>query len=113
MSVIVPSEAEEAKALVAYLRLKGYRFTHIANETGSGKGAKWQGIRNKRMGVSKGFVDYLVIKDGKLLAIELKRVKSSHITPEQKQWIEDLNNAGVPAKVCKGCKEAIEFVEKI
>ena len=59
-----PTEAEEGRTLVAYLRLKGYKHTHIANETGAGRNARFQGIRNKQQGVSKGFPDYLIITSG-------------------------------------------------
>ena len=41
----------------------------------------------------------------------MKRTKGSTTTPEQKAWSEALNDAGVPAKVCKGFDEAREFVE--
>lgn len=108
---MIPTEAEEAKALVAYLRLKGYKFTHCANETGSGRIAMLQGVRNKQQGVSKGFPDYLIIVSGKLIAVELKRLKGSTTSQEQKDWIEALNNAGVPAQICKGWYSAMEFIE--
>ena len=106
-----PTEAEEGRAFVAYLRLKGYRFHHSANETGSGRGAKFQGIRNKQQGVSKGFPDYLVWKDGKMLAVELKRLRGSSTSSEQKEWLAFLNSVGVPAKICKGWVAAKDFVE--
>lgn len=109
----VPTEAQEGRTLVAYLRVKGYRFTHIANETGSGRGARFQGIRNKQQGTSKGFPDYLVIVNNQLVAIELKRTKGSVTSQEQKEWIEALNKAGIPAKICKGAKEAIDFIKTI
>ena len=110
---MIPTEAEEAKALVAYLRLKGYKFTHISNETGSGRIAMLQGIRNKQQGTSKGFPDYLIIVNNVLIAIELKRLKGSTTSQEQKDWIEALNNAGIPAEICKGWYSAVEFIDKI
>lgn len=110
MASVVPTEAQEGRTLVAYLRVRGFKFTHIANETGSGRGAQFQGIRNKQQGVSKGFPDYLVIVNGKLIAIELKRLKGSKTSPEQIEWIEALNNVGVPAQVCKGAEAAIAFI---
>ncbi len=113
MAQVVPTEAQEGKTLVAYLRLKRLRFTHIANETGSGAGARFQGIRNKQQGVSKGFPDYLVITGGILIAIELKRTKGSRTSPEQLEWIDALNEVGVPARVCKGAEEAIKFIEEM
>lgn len=112
MKELVPTEAEECKILVAYLRVRNLTFTHIANETGYGRHAKLMGIRNKQMGVSKGFPDYLVIVGGRLIAIEMKRVKGSTVSQEQKEWIEELNKAGIVAKICRGADDAIKFVQQ-
>lgn len=97
--------------LVAYLRVRGYRFHHSANETTGGSAGRWQGIRNKRNGTSPGFPDFLIIIGDQLVAVELKRQRGSHTSPEQLEWIEALNDCGVPAKVCNGADAAIEFVE--
>lgn len=111
MNPKVPTEAQEGEMLVAYLRLKGYLFTHIANESGSGRqDAMIRGARMKRQGVSRGFPDYLVITKKGLAAIELKRLKGSKTSIEQLAWAEALNNAGVPTGICKGAPEAIEFI---
>lgn len=108
-----PTEAEECKAFVAYLRIRNHKFTHIANETGFGRHAKLMGVRNKQMGVSKGFPDYIVIVDGNLCAVEMKRKKGSITSKEQLEWIEALQQAGVEAKICKGADEAIKFIKRL
>lgn len=113
MNTPVPTEAQECAQLVAYLRIKGYKFTHIANETTRGNQAKWQGIRNKRMGTSSGFPDYLVITRKGLVAIEMKRLKGSIVSEKQKEWITALNACGVPARICKGYIEAIAFIDEV
>lgn len=110
---MIPTEAQEAYVLVAYLRLKDLRFTHIGNETGSSMEARRRAIRMKREGVSRGFPDYLVITKSGLAAIELKRVKGSKVAPEQVEWIQALQDAGTPAKICKGADEAIKFIEEL
>lgn len=110
-SPLVPTEAQEGEALVAYLRMKGLRFTHIPNETGHSLEARKRAVRMKRQGVSRGFPDYLIIVDDQLIAIELKRQKGSRTSPEQEEWVQALNDAGVPAKVCKGFDEARDFIE--
>lgn len=110
---MIPTEAQEGKMLVAYLRIRGFMFTHIANETGSGASARFQGIRNKQQGVSKGFPDYLVIVRNRLCAVELKRTKRSTVSPAQKVWIDALNACGVPARICRGANEAITFIEQL
>lgn len=110
---IMPSEEEEGQFLVAYLRLKGYKFHHSPNATGSSREARRRAVRMKRAGTSKGFPDYLVwTKKGKMLAIELKRLKGSKTSPEQKEWIDYFNSIGTPAAICKGWVEAKEFIEQ-
>lgn len=113
LTTITPTEAQEGSTLVAYLRVKNYRFTHIANETGSSPEAKRRAIRVKQQGVSRGFPDYLVITNAGLVAIELKRLRGSKLSPEQNEWVDALNAAGVPAKVCRGAQEAIDFITRI
>lgn len=110
-SLPVPTEQQEAENLAAYLQLKGYAFTHIPNETGGDPAAHRRAIRMMRAGVSRGFPDYLVFKDGQSYAIELKRIKGSTTSPEQRQWLSVLAAHGFKAAICHGCNEAIEFLE--
>lgn len=113
---IVPTEAQEGLVLVAYLRLKGYMFTHIPNETGGTPEAKRRAIRMKQQGVSKGFPDYLVLTKNGMVAIELKRSKksvSSPVSKEQLNWLIALSAALIPAQVCYGAEEAIKFLRSI
>lgn len=109
----VPTEAEEARTLVAYLRVRGYKFTHIANETGSGRGARFQGIRNKQQGVSPGFPDYIILVNDNVIFIELKRTKGGVLSQAQKYWIAALEEAGQTVRVCRGSEEAIKFIEEV
>lgn len=114
-SPLLPSEADEGKMLVAYLRLKGYKFTHIANESGSSRrDAMIRGGRMKAQGVSRGFPDYGIIVGHFLLFIELKRRKGSKTSPEQHEWIESLDNISpsVRARVCHGYDECVAFIEE-
>lgn len=111
MPSLVPTEAQEARTLVAYLRVHGYKFTHIGNETGSSPEARRRAIRMKQQGTSPGFPDYVIIVNGRLIAIELKRVKGSRVSPEQGEWLDALTQAGVPAYVAKGAEHAIQIIE--
>jgi hypothetical protein len=106
----LPTENAEAIAFAEYLRLKGYRFSHIVNEQ---KTKNWGAImRSKRLGQNPGVPDYLIIKDNNLLFVELKRRKNYKISPAQKAWVGALNNCrGVKAAICCGVEEAIQFVE--
>ena len=113
MAAPVPTEAQEARTLAAYLRVRGYKFTHIANETGSGRGARFQGIRNKQQGVSPGFPDYIVLVNDNIIFIELKRTKGGVLSQAQKDWIAALEEAGQTVRVCKGAQAAIDFIEEV
>ena len=108
-----PIEAEEAKVLVAWLRIHGYKFMHIPSETGSSDEAKRRAIRMKQQGTTKGFPDYLIIKGNKLIAVELKRVHGSVVSPEQREWLNALFACGTHSAICHGAAEAIQFIESI
>lgn len=118
----VPLEEEETKDFHNWLLLKGIPHTHIPNEIGGSTPAmKARALKMKRMGTSKGFPDLLVFipvknVDGNVetyqpLAIEMKRRKGSATSAEQKKWLEVLDLAGIPGKVCKGAADAVDFVE--
>ncbi len=107
----VPLESEEAKVLVAWLRVKGYKFMHIPSETGGTPEARRRAIRMKQQGTSRGFPDYCIIKDDKLIFIELKRQKGSVVSQEQREWLVALAVTGAHCAICFGASEAIEFIE--
>lgn len=110
---MIPTEAEEAKTLVAYLRIRGYVFHHSPNETGHSDEARRRAVRMKREGTSAGFPDYTIIAGGHLIFIELKRRKKAYASPEQKAWIAALNEvSNVQAFVARGAEEAIAIIEK-
>jgi hypothetical protein len=108
---MIPTEQQEAETLAAWLRVHGIPFTHVPNETGHTMEAKRRAIRMKRAGVSKGFPDYLVFKDGKSYAIELKRRQGGRATPEQREWLTVLSRHGFESAICHGAGEAIDFLE--
>ena len=129
-----PTEDQEAEALAQWLALKRLPFFHVANESGRGRAAMLRTAKMKRMGQAKGVPDYFVIIPAKwaqydltkpadeddksfmfasrLVAIELKRKKGGRVSPEQKEWLEILNDAGVEATVCHGFEEAKQFIEE-
>lgn len=111
-----PTEFEEGKILVAYLRTRGFMFTHIPNETGHDDYAKRRAIRMKQQGTSKGFPDYVILlpQINAILVVELKRQRGSSVTPEQRAWVkafcEISNCEGI---IAKGAKDAIDFIENL
>lgn len=108
---VVPTEAQEQQVVIQYLELKGHKFTAIPNSTYTPSFN--QKRKNKQQGLRAGFPDLVAIIDGNFIAIEMKRVKGSVVSQEQKDWIEALNNAGVEARVCKGADEAIKFIKSM
>ncbi|MFH2045962.1 MAG: VRR-NUC domain-containing protein [Pseudomonadota bacterium] len=109
---LIPTEFNEQKAFVEYLRLKGYKFTSIPNSTYT---TSWkQKMTNKNLGLNPGLPDLLICLPDKLLFIEMKRTKNGRVSEFQKEWIDALNKiTNVEAFVCNGCDEAIRALEKI
>ena len=125
-----PTEDQEQEAFVQWLRLKGYPHFRVPNETYT---RSWsQKAKNKKLGVSSGVPDLFVavpfppphliiahkdrddeVRNKTLVAIEMKRKKGGTTSANQKKWIKTLNESGVETVVCKGCNEAIEFIESI
>lgn len=115
MTLPIPTEFEEGKQLVAYLRLRGIAFTHVPNETGHDAYAKRRAIRMKQSGTAKGFPDYVIALPGVgVVYIELKRQRGSSTSPEQKEWVRILNECpGTEAYICKGSQHAIDVIENL
>ena len=110
--VKTPTEHEEACVLADYLDCLGLQYTKTAQETFT---RSWkQKNKNKAEGVKPGLPDYIIVINGKLVFIELKRKKGGTVSLHQKKWIEELNKCeGVVAEVCRGADEAIELINNI
>lgn len=120
----VPLEEDEQIAFVQWCHLNHIIVHHSGNEIGGSTGAmKARAVKMKKMGTSKGFPDLLVfvpvygttnhVDCYQLCAVEMKRVKGSTTSPEQKEWLKILQSAGALCKVCKGADEAIKFIESV
>ena len=104
-----PTEHAEAVLLVQYLEElksegKVVLYSHVPQETFTKSWATK--ARNKQEGVRKGVPDYIIVTQAELIFIELKRTKGSVTSPEQKEWIQALNKAGVFAFIAKGFEDA-------
>lgn len=115
---IVPTETEEQEELYAWCEAKGIEIVHIPNERKC-SGAVAASLA--RQGMRKGFPDNFIVgarKGFHGLFIELKRAKKnlSRRAPEQKEWVEKLNEAGYKAVFCYGAEEAkrviLEYFEE-
>ena len=120
---MTPTEYDECATFVDWLRLNNIPHSHCANESQSGtRNAMIRGARLKRIGQSRGVWDYDVFVPIKgitgevdcyqQLKIEMKRIKGSSVSSEQKEWGKIYEMAGIPCKICYGADEAIRFVEK-
>lgn len=130
MTLPLPTEHQEQKVLVQYLRLKKYPHFRVPNETYT-KSIK-QKAANTALGVSAGVPDLFVIVPVKylrmngeriklavqgeeLVAIEMKRAKpaKTSVSKHQQKWLQQLSRAGITSKVCYGADEAIKFIDDI
>ena len=109
----IPLEKDEQKRLCKWL--KENKIGHFATGLGVKLGLDVKYVASlKSQGHYSGIPDLVVLLgNGKICFIELKRQKGGKVSEEQKKWIEYLNKNGYPAKVCKGCNEAIEFIEQL
>lgn len=113
---MIPLEEDEQKTLIQYLKAKRLFYFAPINENTHSKANRKLAImleqKAKSMGKVKGTPDVIVMLQNKILFIELKRIKGSYATDEQKEFLEKVNSfIYAKGKVCKGAKEAIEFIE--
>lgn len=108
---MILTEYEEHVAFIQYLDTRGIPYFHVPNETYT---KSWNVKRkNRAMGVKKGVPDIFMLVKGRLASVEMKRLKGGVTSPEQKAWIQMLNDSGIPSRVCKGCDAAIAFVTEL
>ena len=107
------TEYQECQVFHRWLDLNHIRHTHIGNESQiGGRQGAIRGAQLKRIGQSKGFPDYLIIVNEKLIAIEMKREKKGKVSKEQQDWLDALAKAGVDGYVAHGANEAMEIVQQ-
>jgi hypothetical protein len=110
---IIPSEDEEQIEFVKYLQARELKHTAIPNHTYNPH--RSQQNKNKKLGLNAGLCDVLVALPGIGLAwVEMKRIKKSVTSEEQKEWMRVLNLCpGSEARICKGWREAVAFIEEL
>lgn len=87
------SEAEFTKQVLHLARLRGWRTAHF--RPGMTQSGNWV---TAVQGDGKGFPDLILIRDGEILAIELK-VGNNRTTPEQDAWLSAFGSAGASVGV--------------
>lgn len=110
---IIPSEDEEQIEFVKYLEARHLTFTAIPNHTYNPH--RSQQAKNKKLGLNAGLCDMLIaLPDVGLAWVEMKRIRGSKTSPEQKEWIRVLNLCpGSEARICKGWRPAVAFIEEL
>lgn len=115
--IAVPTEHEEQAALMDWIYLTSWKypelnlFYHVPNE---GKRSPAAAMKLLAEGLKKGVPDnFLPVARGGYhgLYIELKRTKGGKLSPEQRQWLDDLNAQGYLAVECKGWEAAAKVIE--
>lgn len=106
---MIPTEAEEQAVVLQYCDMKNLAYFHVPNSTHTT--SYRQRAFNHAQGLRPGVPDLFILLPDKIIAIEMKRTKGSTTSQFQKSWIEKLHCSNVPAKICRGAKEAIAFIE--
>lgn len=108
--MIKRSEATEQEAVITYCEYNRILIFAIPN---GGSRNKREAANLKRQGVKAGVPDLFcpVARRGYHgLFIEMKYGKNK-TTPNQDEWLNDLNREGYLAKVCYGYSEAVELLK--
>lgn len=106
---IIPSEHAEQVTFVREFERR-YPEVRIFAIPNGGYRHKRTADNLKAEGVKKGVPDLFIPAWN--LWIEMKRVKGSQTSKEQKDWIEYLNSIGHTAVICKGYEEALKACEE-
>jgi hypothetical protein len=110
------SEHQEQKNLFEWVRLSVKKYPALANLAAIPNGGhrhKAVAGKLKAEGCSAGYPDTFLAYPSRGfhgLFIEMKVKKGGRVSPEQKDWIERLLNAGYLAVVCKGFDAAKEML---
>lgn len=80
------------RSLQDYLTLRSWRWVHFRPAINAR--GKWLTAQSGH----KGFPDVCAVRGNRLVFIEAKR-EGGYPTPEQREWIADLNEAGAEAYV--------------
>jgi len=108
---IIAKEEQDQEALAQLLDSLRLLWTHVPNET---KAKPQYLAKRKRLGVKPGFPDVIIFDkppncpESVGAAIELKRVKGSKVSDNQRFWLNILAAYGWETAVCKGIDDAIK-----
>jgi hypothetical protein len=111
MRVKVPTEHAEQVTFVNWFRDAHPECIIFAIPNGELRHIK-VAERLKLEGVTSGVPDLCcMFKDGVTIWIEMKKIKGSRISPEQREFHTKMKLLGHTVKICKGYKDARDFIE--
>lgn len=118
MKNTTPLEKEEQINFVTYCELNNIKVISTQNGFKMPKQSfNWAAYSNtlKRMGMRKGFPDLIVLarnesQTHEVLFIEMKRQKGGTVRPEQKEWINTLDNLNYCVGIAYGYNSAINIL---
>jgi len=106
------SEERLQSEVIKYIKLQYPKVRYCASLGGIYTGPR-QAIKAKRTGYSRGFPDLQLTEARKGfhgLFIEIKTHKGRP-TEVQKEWIEDLQERGYKAEICKGIGPILDLID--
>lgn len=111
-----PTEDAEQMALFRWAELQAGRWPelkmlfHIPN---GGSRGKAEAGRFRAMGVKSGVPDlFLPVARGPYhgLFVEMKRTRGGRVSPEQREWIQELIMQGYAVVICHGWEDAAQVI---
>lgn len=107
---IEPDESAIQCAIVDHLRLRGragMSWFHVPNGElrDAGTAAKL-----KRMGTRPGVPDLLLLIDGRLHGLELKRARGGTVSEAQRVMHEEMRGAGAVVETARGLEHALDVL---
>lgn len=114
---IIPTEYREQEMIFEWAQLYSNKYPDLKLLNGSLNGVRLtigQAVKCKKIGMKKGCPDInlpVVCYPYAGLYIELKRMKGSSTSKDQKWWIARLREQGYRAEIIKGHIEAIKLIK--
>lgn len=110
MKSLIPLEKDIQNAICEYLTLKGHFFWRQNNIPVFGtNNAGHRTFRSLPKYTPKGIPDIIVVKEGKFIAIEVKR-QGAILTPEQVEFRRKVVEAGGDYYVCYSVVDVQDFL---